>query len=95
VTPFIWSRPNQYKSLHFRSEKDLSNWRWTLDDFDDWIFLNSVLEKIDESTTTSEGTKFDYNTIVKLLEDDPSLLALMPQNRRSVGRIISDRIKNA
>ena len=95
VTPFIWSRPNLYKSLHFRSEKDLSNWRWTLDDFDDWIFLNSVLEKIDESTTTSEGTRFDYNTIVKLLEDDTSLLALMPQNKRSVGKIISDRIKNA
>jgi spore coat polysaccharide biosynthesis protein SpsF len=95
VTPFIWNRPNQFPSLHFRAQIDLSAWRWTLDNYDDWLFLDSILKRLQDGNEKSDFQKFDYQNVVRMLENDDVLRALMPNQKRSVSKIVDDRIGNA
>lgn len=84
VTPIIWSQPSQYSVKNFTSLRDFSDWRWTLDNFDDWIFLDTVLRSIDARPTAG----YDYREVVKLLDDDKSLRQLMPIRERSTSLLL-------
>ena len=82
VTPFIWSQPDRFRLRHFRSERDLSTWRWTLDTLEDWKFLDVLLRRIG-----SESASFDYRNVVDLIESDAELFRLMPRQARSVDAV--------
>jgi spore coat polysaccharide biosynthesis protein SpsF len=83
VTPHLWLHPEMFPTKHFNCPIDLSDWRWTLDTFEDWIFLDSVLKTINSKSEND----FNYQTVVHLLESDRVIRDLMPRQERSVSKV--------
>ena len=74
VTPFIWRQPDRFTIRQFRADRDLSDWRWTLDTVEDANFLSDVLNHFPTGPAT-----YRYQDVVAMLESHPDLLAGMPR----------------
>lgn len=68
VTPFIRTRPERFKPVSIRQDKDLSALRWTLDEPRDLEFLRAVFERLDGKADSA-----GLEEIMTLLEKNPQL----------------------
>jgi spore coat polysaccharide biosynthesis protein SpsF len=82
VTPFIWQRPERYRLAHLIAPRDLGSWRWTLDNDDDFRFLEALL-----TAMPSSADWYAYEHVVEFLESKPDLLGMMPRQPRSVDKV--------
>jgi spore coat polysaccharide biosynthesis protein SpsF len=80
VTSFIRVHPERYKIGHYKYHKDLSNLRWTVDEFEDLEFVRRVYEKLYPS-----NPEFKTDDIVALLELKPELLKINKHFKRNEG----------
>ena len=59
VTPYIWKNPNLFNLYNFKYIKDLSNWRWTVDEKKDIEFIKRVFKNFKNNFLV------DYEKVIK------------------------------
>ena len=67
VTPLFYERPDLFKSVAIRAEKDLSHYRWTLDTPQDLTLIRAIYENF------GNLNNFSWHDIVELMEREPEL----------------------
>lgn len=78
VTPYIWNNPNLFNIINVEYSEDLSHLRWTLDNANDWVFIQQVYEEL-------------YNPNKMFLMDD--ILNLL-KNKTQLSELNSGTIRN-
>ena len=48
VTPYFYRNPNHFKISVLKNPKDLSNFKWTVDTLDDFLFVQKIISKINK-----------------------------------------------
>lgn len=80
TTPYIWENLDQFKMNNVTWDRQLDfsmSHRWTLDYFEDYLFIRSVFEAL-----YPENPVFSLDQILELLSQRPELLEI---NRKYVG----------
>ena len=79
VTPYIWQRPDRYQIGTLASrERDYSNYRWTVDNREDYELVCWIYEKLYHT-----NINFGLIEIIRLLKQNPEM---MVKNQHFVGR---------
>lgn len=68
VTPYIRSLPNRYHLENVTYTEDLSNLRWTVDELDDFKFVEEIYARLHY-----ENNYFSMGDILSTLNDEPEL----------------------
>lgn len=68
VTSFIWNRKERFRQSVFEPSRDLSNYRFTLDEEKDWQVIKSIFEALYQP-----GKMFYLKNIVQFLGDHPEV----------------------
>lgn len=90
VTFFVWMHPEKYRSYRVDYEKDLSNYRFNLDYYDDYLFLKSVFEGI-----YPNNDLFTMEDVIDWLDEHPDVLKLNETIKPHMGILNSfDKDKN-
>lgn len=71
VTMFIRQHPQEFTIKELHCPQDLSHHRWTVDHEEDFILVEQIFKQLYE---TDPG--FDYQQVLALLEQDPTLFNL-------------------
>lgn len=71
VTPYFYHHPELFRLRSFKSDTDLSSYRWTLDTPEDWQFIEAVYHNLYE-----EAEIFSTAGVLKLLKERPELAKL-------------------
>jgi spore coat polysaccharide biosynthesis protein SpsF len=70
VTPYIWKNAELFTVHNFLNARNLSKWRWTVDKFEDLIFIRTVMAHFKDHPLVG------YREIVKHLDANPHLLEI-------------------
>jgi spore coat polysaccharide biosynthesis protein SpsF (cytidylyltransferase family) len=81
VTPYIRKNKNLFRVGNVQNETDLSEFRWTLDQEEDFRFIKAVYEKLSES----KSDIFYMNDILELIDKCPELLRINSNIVRNEG----------
>ena len=71
VTQFFYRRPDRFRIVHYRAEKDMSALRWTVDEPSDLAFVRAVYASL-----YSANPSFGFRHVLELLHAHPELSAL-------------------
>jgi glutamate-1-semialdehyde 2,1-aminomutase len=80
VTPFIYSQPDRFRIANYAHNKDLSHFRWTVDEPEDFELVAKIYEEL-----YPMNPDFRMNDILRLLEKKPELLKLNKKYKRNEG----------
>lgn len=80
VTPFIREHRERYRIENYKYSRDLSNLRWTVDEFEDLEFVRRVYEKLYHL-----NPEFRTEDVVALLDREPELLKINKHFKRNDG----------
>jgi spore coat polysaccharide biosynthesis protein SpsF len=72
VTLGIYSRKSTFKTYNVSNKTNISNFRWTVDTFDDLAFVKSVFTHF-----KSKEINFTFEDMLKFVEDNPKLNRIM------------------
>jgi spore coat polysaccharide biosynthesis protein SpsF len=72
VTLGIYSRKDTFKTYNVSNKTNISNFRWTVDTFDDLAFVKSVFTHF-----KSKEINFTFEDMLKFVEDNPKLNRIM------------------
>ena len=84
VTPLIRNDKERFLHSNLEHSSDLSNYRWTVDEFQDFEFVQKVYEKL-----YKENPKFNMEDIIKYLDTNPELAKLNTHFVRNEGSVNS------
>ncbi len=79
VTQYIHQNPDIFETKNIKNEKDYSNYRWTIDTNEDYIFVNKIYESL-----YKEDDIFLTEEIYNLLESNKDLLKINSKVKRSI-----------
>jgi spore coat polysaccharide biosynthesis protein SpsF (cytidylyltransferase family) len=79
VTSFIKNNPKQFKIFNYKNNIDLSNFRWTVDQKEDLVFVRKVYRFMNPKK------KFDMKFILHKLEKNPNILKINDGIKRNEG----------
>ena len=68
MTQYITNRPDYFKICEFNYKKDLSNYRWTVDEPDDFILVEKIYNAL-----YKKNPNFLTSDILSLLKKQPEL----------------------
>lgn len=74
VTPFLWRRPERFRSLLIGHRPDLRELRLTVDTPEDYAFAAAIFDRLH-----ARNPLFGLADVLELLEAEPGLRALNPQ----------------
>jgi spore coat polysaccharide biosynthesis protein SpsF (cytidylyltransferase family) len=80
VTPYIYRNKDLFKSINITNSNNLSYMRWTLDNIEDFNFLEKIYIKL-----YNKKKLFLMNDILKLLEKEPYLININKHIERNQG----------
>ena len=80
VTPFIRAHPERFKISCYKYPKDLSHYRWVVDEPADLDFAKKIFENL-----YPLNLEFGMGDILTLLDKMPELLEINQQFRRNEG----------
>ena len=86
VTPIL-IKDNKIKKMNFVNDQDLSRFRWTLDDQDDYFVINEIYKKINDKLD------FDWKDIYKLKKKYPKIFLKNMKTERNIGAKMSNSQK--
>ena len=69
VTPFIYNHPELFKIGHIEYKKNISHLHWTVDQIEDFKFVELIFKKIKKRPILMDD-------ILELLENEPELLEI-------------------
>lgn len=81
VTPYIKKHKDLFKIGNVENKEDLSSYRWTLDQAEDFEFIQKIYGKFKESNTD----EFYTQDIIGLLEKNPELKGINSAIQRNEG----------
>ena len=84
VTPFIWEQPDKFKLINVENNEDLSFMRWTVDEENDFIFVEKVFCEL-----YPKKEIFLMNDVTDLLKRKPELTKINKGIIRNEGFIKS------
>lgn len=84
VTPYIRNNESLFKIGSFKNSVDLSHYRWTLDEIEDYRLINIIYEKL-----YSQDDVFDTEDILLFLKDNPQLNEINNKYARNEGYLKS------
>ena len=67
VTPYIWKHPELFRLKNFSYHKDLSAWRWTVDNPSDLEFMRLIYEHFRNDPLVS------FEDVITYLEQNPNI----------------------
>ncbi len=79
VTPFITRRPKRYIIANYRYKDDISGLRWTVDEPEDFVFVNKVYEAL-----YPVNPHFNTEDILALLKEQPELAEINKHHKRNI-----------
>ena len=80
INPFFWNNPEQYISFRVDYERDISNYRLSLDYKEDYIVIKSIFEAI-----YPKNPCFTLENIISWLEKNPEIQKINSHIRASEG----------
>jgi spore coat polysaccharide biosynthesis protein SpsF len=80
VTLFIRNHPERFKLVNYANDIDYSYMRWTLDQMEDYIFINNIYESLYPTNPA-----FVMDDIIELLEKNPKMLEINSMYVRNEG----------
>ena len=86
VTLYIRDNPDEFKLGNVENDNDLSDLRWTLDEKEDFIFINEIYKNLFDNDYF-----FAMDDILNLLDKKPELLEINSQFDRNEGLLKSLR----
>ena len=69
VTPYIWNNPKIFRLFQYKSDKDYSSLRWTLDTKEDFELINIIFKQL----YFKNGNNFKMDDILDLYKIYPEL----------------------
>ncbi len=84
VMPYIRNRPEIFSSSNVEFEKDLSKHRWTVDELEDFVFVEQIYKEL-----YSKNKIFNMSDILEFLDKNPSLKEINYQIMRNEGALKS------
>lgn len=85
VTPYIWKHPELFNVLNFKSDRDLSDWRWTVDRPEDLEVMRHIFEQFRDDPLVP------YQDVVAWLDANPQIRLINSAIGRNEGYLISLR----
>jgi spore coat polysaccharide biosynthesis protein SpsF (cytidylyltransferase family) len=79
VVPYITKHKNIFKIFSYENSKNLSNYRWTVDEKNDLIFVRKIYHLMKPKTI------FYTNDVLKLIKQNPKLLTINSSISRDEG----------
>lgn len=67
VTPYFYINPTKFKIHHVQNQKNLSTFRWTVDQIEDFVLVQKIVSKINKNPIL-------MNDVMQLLTKEPELL---------------------
>ena len=86
VTLYIRDNSDKFKLANVKNDVDLSDLRWTLDEKEDFIFIEEVYKNLYD-----DNPFFDMDDVMQLLKEKPELLDINSKFTRNEGLIKSLR----
>jgi spore coat polysaccharide biosynthesis protein SpsF (cytidylyltransferase family) len=83
VTPYIWKNKDRFQALNFKFERDLKDWRWTVDKPEDLEFMRQVYKHFQTQPLVS------YLDVIAWLEKHPEIRDINQGTIRNEGYIKS------
>jgi len=80
VTLFIRNHPERFSLVNYANDIDYSYMRWTLDQQEDYVFINKIYEALYPTNPA-----FVMDDIIKLLEKNPEMLKINSMYVRNEG----------
>tara|TARA_B110000438_G_scaffold276858_1_gene298981 strand:- start:1564 stop:2331 length:768 start_codon:yes stop_codon:yes gene_type:complete len=80
INPFIWNNPKRYTSYRVDYERDLSNYRLSLDYKEDYIVIKAIFEAL-----FSKNLFFTLEEIITWLDKNPEIFKINSHFRASEG----------
>lgn len=80
VTPFICRQPDRFKLANFKHSQDLSHYRWTVDEPEDFELITAIYEGLYPT-----NPEFDMDAILHFLKDNPDLQKINQAFHRTPG----------
>lgn len=84
VTLYIRDNPDKFKLGNVKNDVDLSDLRWTLDEEEDFIFINEIYKNI-----YTKDSFFTMEDVLDLIDKKPELLEINSKFTRNEGLIKS------
>lgn len=88
VTPYIWQHAELFRTCNFRYERNLSDWRWTVDKPEDLDFMEIVFKHFDGQPLVR------YQDVIAWLDDHPQIRQVNAKTIRNEGYIKSAQMEN-
>jgi spore coat polysaccharide biosynthesis protein SpsF len=83
VTPYIWNRPDRFVISNFRNDRDLKDWRWTVDKQEDLDFMSAVFGHFQDRPLVS------FRDVIAWLDENPHLVHSNAKTARNEGYLKS------
>ena len=84
VTLYIRNNPDKFKLANVKHHKDLSELRWTLDEKEDFIFIDEIYKNL-----FNKSSFFTMEDILDLIKEKPNLLKINSEFIRNEGLLKS------
>ncbi|MBQ6098511.1 MAG: glycosyltransferase family protein [Methanobrevibacter sp.] len=79
VTPYIYNHPEKFKIGNLTSSRQLSNYRWTIDNKEDYEMVNAIYEK----RRNEQEEILLMEEILEILEENPEIASINSDVKRS------------
>lgn len=79
VTPYIYNNTDEFKIANVGSSRQLSHYRWTIDNEEDYEMVNAIYEKRDDE---NKGILL-MDEIFEILEENPEIVEINSDVKRS------------
>ena len=79
VTPYIYNHPEKFKIGNLTSSRQLSNYRWTIDNEEDYEMVNAIYEK----RKNQQEEILLMEEILEILEENPEIASINSDVKRS------------
>jgi spore coat polysaccharide biosynthesis protein SpsF len=88
VTPYIWKNADLFNALNFRSDRDLKDWRWTVDKPEDLEFMRRIFAKFQQHPLVS------FQDVIAWLDANPQIRLINSGTKRNEGYLKSIQSEN-
>ena len=71
ISPFMWNKPERYRFFRVDYKKDLSNYRLSLDYYEDFLVIKSIFESL-----YPKNPNFTLEDVISWLDSNPKIAKL-------------------
>jgi spore coat polysaccharide biosynthesis protein SpsF len=88
VTPYIWKRPTLFRIWNFKADRNLKDWRWTVDKPADIEFMRQIFNAFEAQPLVS------YKDVIAWLDANPDVRKINSDTYRNEGYLKSIHMEN-